>query len=217
MYSHRYRYGGPLGGSKRAWQRLDARVAKIMQAVRDAGNFENTNFSILGDHYQINDHSMIHLNVMFAQHGWVTLIDGKPVYRPNWKVTAKTCDGETYVYTRGEVNKRELKKMIEAVDGVQHVYTAEEATKLGADPTCTFLVEAETGYYFTDEVNRPAVVEEVDPPRWEPMTDTTRFTATAQRKTATLPPSCSLAQTSRNRLLLTTPTWLMRDQPLHVY
>lgn len=163
MDSHRHRYGVRSAEAKQAWQRLDARVAKIMQAVRDAGNFEDTNFAILGDHYQINVHSMIHLNVMFAQHGWVTPIADKPVYRPNWKVTAKTCDGETYVYTRGEVNKRELKKMIEAVVGVQHVYTTQEASQLGADPACTFLVEAEPGYYFTDEVNRPAIVEEVDP------------------------------------------------------
>lgn len=34
---------------------------------------------------------------------------------------------------------------------------------MGADPRCTFLVEAKPGYYFTDEVNRPAVVEDVDP------------------------------------------------------
>ncbi|MDO4929468.1 MAG: hypothetical protein Q3976_10495, partial [Corynebacterium sp.] len=34
---------------------------------------------------------------------------------------------------------------------------------LGADPACAFLVEAKAGYYFTDEVNRPAVVETVDP------------------------------------------------------
>lgn len=33
----------------------------------------------------------------------------------------------------------------------------------GADPKCTFLVEAKPGYYFTDEVNRPAIVEKVDP------------------------------------------------------
>lgn len=217
MYSHRHRYVVRSAEAKRAWQRLDARVAKIMQAVRDAGNFENTNFAILGDHYQINVHSMIHLNVMFAQHGWVTPIDGKPVYRPNWKVTAKTCDGETYVYTRGEVNKLELKKMIEAVDGVQHVYTAEEAAKLGADPTCTFLVEAETGYYFTDDVNRPAVVEEVDPASLGTHDRYHEVHGYGPTQDGYFTTICSLAQTSRNRLLLTTPTWLMRDQPLHGY
>lgn len=163
MDSHRHRYGVRSAEAQGAWRRLDKRVAQIMQAVKDAGNFERTNFAILGDHYQINVHSMIHLNVLFAQHGWVHPLAGKTVYRPDWQVTAKTCDGETYVYTRGEVNLKELKKMIEAVDGVKHVYTAKEAAERGADPRCTFLVEAVPGYYFTDEVNRPAIVERVDP------------------------------------------------------
>ena len=47
--------------------------------------------------------------------------------------------------------------------GVERIYDGAEAVKLGADPKCTFLVEAKAGYYFTDEVNRPAVVEDVDP------------------------------------------------------
>ena len=163
MDSHRHHYGVRSTEARGAWQRLDRRVAQIMQAVKDAGNFGQTNFAILGDHYQINVHSMIHLNVLFAQHGWLHPLKGKSVYQTDWQVTAKTCDGETYVYTRGNINLKELKNMIEAVDGVQHVYTSQEAAALGSDSQCTFLVEAVPGYYFTDEVNRPAIVEQVDP------------------------------------------------------
>lgn len=32
---------------------------------------------------------------------------------------------------------------------------------MGADPNCTLMVEAKAGYYFTDESDRPNVVEEV--------------------------------------------------------
>lgn len=88
---------------------------------------------------------------------------GKTTYRNNWRVTAKTCDGETYVYTRDSVDTGRLKQLIAGVEGVEHIYDGAEAVKLGADPRCTFLIEAKPGYYFTDEVNRPAVVEDVDP------------------------------------------------------
>ncbi|MBB1079262.1 alkaline phosphatase family protein [Limosilactobacillus sp. STM2_1] len=163
MDSMRHRYGVRSAQTKHALVRLDARVAKIIQATKDAGTYDETNFVILGDHYQINVDKMIHLNMLFARRGWLHPLGKKGVYRNNWQVTAKTCDGETYIYTRGAVDLGSLKQLIAGVEGVQRIYDGAQAIKLGADPKCTFLVEAKPGYYFTDEVNRPAVVESVNP------------------------------------------------------
>ena len=163
MDSMRHRYGVRSAQAQHALQRLDRRVAQLVQATRDAGIYDHTNFVLLGDHYQINVQKMIHLNMLFAKQGWLTPLAGKTTYRNDWRVTAKTCDGETYIYTRGYVNTGRLKQLIAGVEGVEHIYDGAEAVKLGADPRCTFLVEAKPGYYFTDEVNRPAVVEDVDP------------------------------------------------------
>lgn len=163
MDSMRHHYGVRSAQAQHALQRLDGRVARIIQATKDAGTYDQTNFVVLGDHYQINVHKMIHLNMLFAQHGLLTPVSGKVTYKNNWRVTAKTCDGETYIYTRGNVNLGKLKQLIAGVEGVEHIYDGAEAVKLGADPHCSFLVEAKAGYYFTDEVNRPAIVERVDP------------------------------------------------------
>ena len=164
MDSMRHRYGVRSKEAKTALQRLDGRVARLIRATKDAGTYDRTNFVILGDHYQINVHKMIHLNMLFAREGWLTPIDGKTTFKNNWKVTAKTCDGETYVYVRGHnIDYGEVKQLIARAEGVQHIYDGAEAVKLGANPKAAFLVEAQPGYYFTDEVNRPAVVEEVDP------------------------------------------------------
>lgn len=163
MDSMRHRYGVRSDEAKAALQRLDGRVARLIRATKDAGTYDQTNFVILGDHYQINVDKMIHLNQLFAKQGWLTPVDGKTTYKCNWRVTAKTCDGETYVYTRGNVDLGKVKQVIAGVEGVEHIYDGAEAVKLGADPKCAFLVEAKPGYYFTDEVNRPAVVEKVDP------------------------------------------------------
>lgn len=163
MDSMRHRYGVRSDEAKAALQRLDGRVARLIRATKDAGTYDQTNFVILGDHYQINVDKMIHLNQLFAKQGWLTPVDGKTTYKGNWRVTAKTCDGETYVYTLGNVDLGKVKQVIAGVEGVEHIYDGAEAVKLGADPKCAFLVEAKPGYYFTDEVNRPAVVEKVDP------------------------------------------------------
>ena len=85
---------------------------------------------------------MIHLNMLFAKAGWLSPIAEKTTYRNDWQVTAKTCDGETYVYTRDHIDLGHLKAMIAGVKGVQHIYDGADAVKLGADPKCTFLVEA---------------------------------------------------------------------------
>lgn len=163
MDSMRHRYGVRSAQAHAAWQRLDHRVAQLMDASRAAGTFEHTNFAILGDHYQINVDHMIHLNMLFARHGWLTPVKGKTTFKNNWQVCAKTCDGETYIYNRGQVDNGYLKQLIADVHGVQRIYDGAEAIKRGADPQCSFLVEGQPGYYFTDEVNRPAVVEKVDP------------------------------------------------------
>lgn len=163
MDSMRHRYGVRSTAARAAWQRLDARVARLVDATKAAGTYEHTNFVFLGDHYQIDVTKMIHLNIAFAKQGWLRPLPAKTTYRKDWQVTAKACDGESYVYVKSGVDLKRVRQVIEQTAGVSHVYSQAEAAQRGADPHCAFLVEAKRGYYFTDEVNRPAVVEDVDP------------------------------------------------------
>jgi len=162
MDSMRHRYGVRSDEAMEALHRLDNHVAQIIKATKDAGTFDDTNFVILGDHYQINVDQMIHLNTMFAKRGWLT---AKPdqTFKKDWKVMAKTCDGSTYIYTKdfGQIDR--LRDLISGVEGVEKIYSGQEAAQRGADPKCTLMVEAKAGYYFTDESDRAQVVEKVLP------------------------------------------------------
>src|SRR5699024_6775120 len=102
------------------------------------------------------------LNTLFAKRGWLT---GKPdqTIRKDWSVLAKTCDGSTYIYTKDFSQIQRLREVISGVEGVERVYSNEEAIARGADPKCTLMVEAKAGYYFTDEGSRSNVVERVMP------------------------------------------------------
>lgn len=106
MDSMRHRYGVRSDEAMEALHRLDNHVAQVIEATKDAGTFDDTNFVILGDHYQINVDQMIHLNTMFAKRGWLT---AKPdqTFKKDWKVMAKTCDGSTYIYTKdfGQIDR----------------------------------------------------------------------------------------------------------------
>ena len=171
MDSMRHRYGVRSDEAMQALQRLDNHVSQVIQATKDAGTFEDTNFVILGDHYQINVNKMIHLNTMFAKRGWLT---AKPdqTFKKDWSVMAKTCDGSTYIYTKNFDQMRRLRDLISGVEGVERIYSTQEAIARGADPKCTLMVEAKAGYYFTDESDRSQVVEKVLP---EMMGDSDRY------------------------------------------
>ncbi len=131
MDSMRHRYGVRSPQAKEALHRLDKRVAKIIQATKDTGTYAQTDFVILGDHYQINVDKMIHLNMLFAQQGLLHPLGKKSTYRNNWQVTAKTCDGETYIYTRGAVDRGKIKQMIAGVEGIERIYDNAAAIKRG--------------------------------------------------------------------------------------
>ena len=171
MDSMRHRYGVRSDEAMQALHRLDHHVAQVIQATKDAGTFDDTNFVILGDHYQINVDKMIHLNTMFAKRGWLT---AKPdqTFKKDWTVMAKTCDGCTYIYTKNFNQLERLRNLIAGVEGVERIYSAQEAVARGADPKCTLMVEAKAGYYFTDESERAAIVEKVMP---EMMGDADRY------------------------------------------
>ncbi|TGD19006.1 alkaline phosphatase family protein [Levilactobacillus suantsaiihabitans] len=162
MDSMRHRYGVRSEEAMAALKRLDARVGQLIDATIAAGTFGETNFAILGDHYQINVDHMIHLNQAFAQKGWLTPTANGTV-KPDWHVWAKSCDGCTYIYTRNFADTKTLRHLLAATEGVEQVIDGAAAAKRGADPHCQFMVEAQAGYYFTDETQRPAVVEAVDP------------------------------------------------------
>ncbi|WP_395323309.1 alkaline phosphatase family protein [Levilactobacillus parabrevis] len=162
MDSMRHRYGVRSAEAMAALKRLDTRVGKLIDATIAAGTFSATNFAILGDHYQINVDHMIHLNQAFAKRGWLTpTVNG--TVKNDWHVWAKSCDGSTYVYTRNFADSKHLQQVLEETPGVARVIDGRTAAKRGADPHCRFMVEAEAGYYFTDETGRPDVVEAVDP------------------------------------------------------
>ena len=124
---------------------MDQRVGQLIQATKDAGTFEQTNFVCLGDHYQIDVNQMIHFNTLFAKKGWLTPIKNQQTFKNNWRVMAKTCDGETYVYVRPGIDRDEVRREIAGVKGIEKIYDGAQAVRLGADPRCTFLVEAKAG------------------------------------------------------------------------
>ncbi|MDR3190652.1 MAG: alkaline phosphatase family protein [Lactobacillaceae bacterium] len=160
MDSHRHRYGVRSQQALDAMVRLDAHVGQLVQATKDAGIYEDADFMLLGDHYQLNVDKMIHLNMLFEEQGWLRGTRNGRVRR-DWQVLAKHTDGATYIYLRDGSLHDAVRALVRQVEGVKNVFEHAELVELGADPKASFMIEAKDTYYFTDETHRPAVVEEV--------------------------------------------------------
>ncbi|MCM0582870.1 alkaline phosphatase family protein [Weissella diestrammenae] len=158
--AHRHRYGVRSQQAIDALDRLDQHVGTLVAATKKANIFDETDFMVVGDHYQMNVDQMIHLNMCFEAMGWLQGTNNGRVRR-NWQVLAKHVDGASYIYIKDGTLLDVVRHTIKTVPGIRLIIEHAELVELGADPQASLMVEAADGYYFTDETHRPAIVEEV--------------------------------------------------------
>lgn len=157
--TQRHLHGTESGDAKDAILRHDRRLGEIFKVIDENGLTEHTNIVVLGDHYQKDTQTALHLNYWFWQKGWLTVRAGRIC---QWQVYCKNCDGSAYVYIRkgsGYLKDavRELLCQLSADgdSGIEQVIEGRDAAAMGADPHCSFMLEARDGFYFLDGINGP--------------------------------------------------------------
>lgn len=156
--STRHHFGVDTQESRAAIRRMDDHLNQIITAMKEKGIFEETVLVVLGDHYQIDTHTVVRLNQLFKIEGW--LKENKDGMITEWDVVAKGADGSCYIYTKPGVNLSEIQELLARYpEQIETIYNQEEAAGLGADDTCSFLVEAKRGYYFVSESDGPFLEE----------------------------------------------------------
>ena len=143
---------------REALERHDRRLGELLQALRETGEMEKTAVFLLGDHYQKDARRIAFVNYALHREG---LIDAKEGKVKSWRAVAKSCDGSCYVYLHPMAKKDPslavrvegiIRRLAEREDfGIGRVFSAEEATSLGADPDCFLMLEARDGWYFLDD------------------------------------------------------------------
>lgn len=143
--------------AQQALRRHDRRLGEIMAVMEETGIYEESTFILLGDHSSLDEDKIIHLNVLFKEKGWIRRRGKRPKLEVD--VISKNCDGSCYIYikNKGDVELRtevlrQLQDFNERYDCLETIYTGGEAAELGADPNCSFMLEAKKGYYFLDDM-----------------------------------------------------------------
>lgn len=166
--SMRHYHGVNSPEATEAIYRHDRRLGKILDALAESGKYEETTIIILGDHAALNENKAVKINVALREHNLIR-VNGKGRII-DWKAYCKGCDGSAYIYLKDPEDsetKGKVKAILEDLQkdktkGIEHIITGDEAGKLGADPNCAYMIEAETGYYFI-EAHMGEYMEEVTP------------------------------------------------------
>lgn len=156
--TQRHEFGVTGQHVRKALERHDQRIGKLIEWLSETRPMEDTTFVILGDHCQVDMHTIVYLNKLFLDKGLLTVKNGKII---DYKVIAKTCDASTYVYMNPKYADdenllclvtdllNEIKKNEEL--GIEEIFTSEEAGEMGADENCLVMIEGKPGYYFLND------------------------------------------------------------------
>lgn len=139
-----------------ALRRHDARLGRIIKAVKENGIYDKSTIVALGDHSALDESKAVQLNVLLKEKGLITATKRGKV--TDWKAYCKGCDGSAYVYTKDSETAQEVKSLLSELhqdpsNGIESILTGEEAARKGADEQCAFMLEARLGFYFKDALD----------------------------------------------------------------
>lgn len=166
--SKRHEFGVDADQVHEAFQRHDERLGRLLKALQETGNMEKTTIVILGDHCQIDTHTVIYPNYYLREAGFWRLKEGK---LQEYDFYAQNCDGCCYIYP-GKKMKNRLQRMkneerLEVMERLRsslqqipsemiaRILSRKHARDLGADRECICMLEASPGYYFQNGADMP--------------------------------------------------------------
>lgn len=158
--SMRHEHGVHSREAQEALRRLDMRLGQTMGLLKHMGEWKTTNLVILGDHYQKDVGCVLYPNYDIVQKGWA---EKKGDAIAGWRVAAQNADGACYIYLKDRTDEdlklavaRWLKEWKNTPGGgIREVYPGKRAWEKGADPGCSFMLEAEDGFYFRNGCTIP--------------------------------------------------------------
>lgn len=157
----RHHHGFSSSEAFEALNRHDKRLGEIIELLKESNMYQDSSIILLGDHSSIDEDKIINLNVILKENGLININNEGKVL--DYNAISKSCDGSAYIYTKNNA-KELLTQVLNIIDDfnkkykcIEKVYSSSEASKLGADDMCTFMLEATKGYYFLDSTDGEAV------------------------------------------------------------
>ena len=159
-----------IDGARHAWglfnghvdeavRETDEWLGLLMDAARDAGIYENTDFVVLSDHGQMDIVRVMCLNVKLREAGLIRVAEDGSFL--DWDAYVKSCGMSAHVYVKNKADEPRVKALLEElvaeeVYGVSALLTADEAReKYGLAGDFSFVLETDGFTSFGDDWHRP--------------------------------------------------------------
>ncbi len=138
----------------------DEMLGMLIEATKDAGVFEDTNFIVTADHGHLNCVRSLNLNRLFLDRGWITLNEKGEV--ADYKVWCRGVGLCAYLYIKDPSLKEEvqalLEKMLsEGAWGFSKIFAQDEAKEMHLVGDFTFVLETDGCTRFSSDWNVPLV------------------------------------------------------------
>lgn len=160
----RHMYGDQCREVEFCLRELDIVAGRFIKAVEEAGELENTNFVILGDHGQIDIETVFNLNTALREMGFIRegengKAEGFDAYSFSSGFSAHIMLGEP---ENGELAERVYTALCEIQakypQYIERIYTADEVLEEeGLSGEFSFVVEGTKGTLFRNETTGPLI------------------------------------------------------------
>lgn len=136
-----------------ATERIDAHIARIVKAIRDAGIYERTTFIIVSDHGFLRAERMFHPGVLLAKAKFLTV---KDEVITDWRSYNYGGGGSTAIILKDPKDSATAEAVLKLFEEysrrprspIYRIVKRDELDKLGANPQAAFFLEAAAGYAF---------------------------------------------------------------------
>lgn len=137
-------------------KRYADKITDWVKFLKEMGKLESTLLVVLGDHSQLPVKKIIKPNVFLRKLGLIRMLEDEII---DYKAYFKSCDGSGYIYLKNRKN-REVYDLVKdnltvlsayEENGIKNFIDSRFASMMGADPSCSFMLEAQRGYYFSED------------------------------------------------------------------
>lgn len=154
-----------------SFERIDGLIGKLIEAVRQAGMFNDTTFVIVGDHGFLRVHAALDFNALLLEKGLISVDETGQIVQ--WSAFVQGNGGAAAVYI-GEGADKKVRATVEKLlraeitahyAGIVRIVERDQLDRLGAFPGALMALEAADGYYFSLSPPKRRILNPADPLR----------------------------------------------------
>lgn len=131
----------------------DKWLGKIIQATKDAGTYEDTNFIVLGDHGHLRVDKVVNPNVLLKERGFIKVEDGEI---KDFDAFVNSSGISAQVIVNNLDRLQELRELLEEYKDelfIESIFSKEEASELGAEGNFEMVLEGLEGISFGNDLD----------------------------------------------------------------